>query len=68
MLWKVAGALEKPKYMMVVSKRPCLVINTVFYSSPSLIQTLLYPHLKSILVKIEALLSDSIKSAILGIG
>jgi len=31
-------------------------------------QTLLYPHLKSILVKIEALLSDSIKSAILGIG
>jgi len=28
----------------------------------------LYPHLKSILVKIEALLSDSIKSAILGIG
>jgi len=28
----------------------------------------LYPHLKSILVKIEALLSDSIKSATLGIG
>jgi len=31
-------------------------------------QILLYPHLKSILVKIEALLSDSIKFAILGIG
>jgi len=68
MLWKVAGALEKLKYIIVVSKRPCLVINAVFHSSSSLMQTLLYPHLKSILVKIEALLSDSIKSAILGIG
>jgi len=67
MLWKVAGALEKPKYMTVASKRPRLVINAVFHSSPSLMQTLLYPYLKSILVKIEALLSDSIKSAILGI-
>jgi len=68
MLWKVAGALEKPKYITAASKRPHLIINTVFHSSPSLMQTLLYPHLKSILVKIEALLSDSIKSAILGIG
>jgi len=68
MLWKVAGTLEKPKYMMVASKRPRLVINAIFYSSPSLMQTLLYLHLKSILVKIEALLSDSIKLAILGIG
>jgi len=68
MLWKVAGTLEKPKYMMVASKRPRLVINAIFYSSPSLMRTLLYPHLKSILVKIEALLSDSIKLAILGIG
>jgi len=67
MLWKVAGALEKPKYMTVASKRPRLVINAVFYSSP-LMRTLLYPHLKSILVKIEALLSDSIKLAILEIG
>jgi len=68
MLWKVAGALEKPKYMTVASKRPYLVINAVFHSSPSLMQMLLYPHLKSILVKIEAFLSDSIKLAILGIG
>ena len=67
-LWKVAGALENPKYITVASKKPRFVINTVFYSSSSLIQTLLYLHLKSILVKIEALLSDSIKSAILGIG
>jgi len=67
MLWKVASALEKPKYMMVASKRPCLVINTVFHLSPSLMQILLYPYLKSILVKIETLLSDSIKLAILGI-
>jgi len=68
MLWKVASALEKPKYITVASKRPHLVINTVFYLFPSLMQTLLYPHLKSILIKIEALLSGSIKSAILGIG
>ena len=68
MLWKVAGVLEKPKYIIVVSKRPRLVINAVFYSSSCLMQTLLYLHLKSILVKIETLLSDSIKSAILGIG
>jgi len=67
-LWKVAGALEKPKYITVASKRPHLIINAVFYLSPSLMQILLYPYLKSILVKIEALLSDSIKLAILGIG
>jgi len=67
-LWKVAGVLENLKYITVASKRPCLVINAVFHSSPFLIWTLLYPYLKSILVKIEALLNDSIKSAILGIG
>ena len=67
-LWNVAGILENPKYITVASKRPYLMINAVFHSFPSLMQTLLYPHLKSILVKIEALLSDSIKSAILGIG
>jgi len=67
-LWKVIGALKKPKYITVASKRPCLIINAVFYSSSSLMLTLLYPHLKLILVKIETLLSDSIKLAILGIG
>ena len=66
-LWKVTGVLEKPKYIMVTSKRPCLVINTIFHLSPSLMQTLLYLYLKSILVKIKALLSDSIKLAILEI-
>ena len=44
------------------------MINAIFHLSPSLMQTLLYSYLKSILVKIEALLSDLIKSAILGIG
>jgi len=68
MLWKIADVLKKPKYITVVSKRPHLVINTIFHSSPSLMQTLLYPYLKLILVKIEALLSDSIKLAILEIG
>jgi len=37
MLWKVAGILEKPKYIMVASKRPHLVINAIFHSFPSLI-------------------------------
>jgi len=32
-LWKVAGALENPKYITVASKRPHLVINAVFHSS-----------------------------------
>ena len=67
-LWNVTSILENPKYITVASKRPCLVINAVFYLFSSLIQTLLYPYLRLILVKIEALLSDSIKSAILGIG
>ena len=67
-LWNVAGALENPKCITAALKKPHLVINAVFHSSPSLMQTLLYPHLKSILVKIKALLSDSIKFAILGIG
>jgi len=67
-LWNVTGALENPKYITVASKRPHLVINAIFHSFPSLMQTLLYSHLKSILVKIEALLSDSIKLAILEIG
>ena len=47
-LWKVTGALENPKYITVASKRPRLVINTVFHSSPSLMQTLLYPHVKNV--------------------
>ena len=32
-LWKVAGALENPKYITVALKRSCLVINAIFYSS-----------------------------------
>ena len=68
MLWKVASTLEKLKYIMVASKRLYLMINAVFYSFSSLIQILLYLYFKSILVKIKALLSDSIKSAILEIG
>jgi len=33
------------------SKDPSSVVNTAFYSSPSLILTLLYPYLRSIFVK-----------------
>jgi len=66
-LWNVTGTLKNSKYITVTSKRSYLIINAVFYSFPSLMRTLLYSYLKSILVKFEALLSDSIKSAILGI-
>ena len=52
--WKVAGAFANPKYMTLAWKRPSFVTKAVFHSSPSLMRTLLYPHLRSILVNIDA--------------
>ena len=66
--WKVAGALEKPKYMTVASNRPRFVMNAVFHSSPSRMRTLLYPQRTLNLVKTVALTSLSITSEIKGIG
>ena len=51
MFWNVAGELHLPKNITVGSKSPLLVLNAAFYSSPSLIWTLLYPHQISHLVK-----------------
>jgi len=52
MAWNVAGEFVNPKNITIGSKDPSGVVNAAFYSSPSLILILLYPHLKSIFVKI----------------
>src|ERR1700742_2558604 len=41
-VWKVAGLLHRPKNITSGSKRPRLVRNAAFHSSPSRIRTLLY--------------------------
>ena len=53
-LWNVAGALENQKYITLASNMPHFVMNAIFNSSPFLMWTLLYLHLKSIFVNIEA--------------
>ena len=62
--WKVAGELQSPKNITVDSKRPQLILKAAFHWSPSLTQTLLYPDLRSILVKIFAPRSLSVSSVI----
>ncbi|KAF9057270.1 hypothetical protein BJ165DRAFT_1308931, partial [Panaeolus papilionaceus] len=45
--WKVAGELQRPKNMHLMtsgSKSLCFVLNAAFHSSPFLIQMLLYPQ------------------------
>ena len=66
--WKVAGELVSPKNMTVGSNRPLLVRKAAFYSSPSLIRILLYPHHISSLVKHVESLSLSMSSGINGSG
>jgi hypothetical protein len=48
--WNVASELVSPKNITVGLNNPHLVLNEALYSSPSLIRTLLYPHLTSSLV------------------
>ena len=48
--WKVTSEFANPKNMTVGSKYSSGVMDAAFYSSPSLILTLLQPHLKSIFV------------------
>ena len=62
--WKVAGELQSPKNITVDSKRPRLVLKSTFHWSLSLTQILLYPDLRSILVKIIASWSLSVSSVI----
>ena len=47
MVWNVAGEFVNPKNITVGSNRPSLVLKAAFHSSPSLMCTLLYPHLTS---------------------
>jgi len=50
MAWNIAGEFVNPKNITVGSNDPSGIVNAAFYSSPSLILTLLYPHLRSIFV------------------
>ena len=67
-LWKVSGKLHSPKYITWGLNSPLLVRNVAFHSSPSLIHTLLYPQIKSNLLKYLASLSLLITSPIRGSG
>ena len=66
--WNVAGELHILKNITVGSKFFLLVLNAAFHSSPSLIQTLLYPHWISSLVKYFNPWSLSMMSEINGSG
>src|SRR6267142_2989653 len=65
-IWNVAGELVSPKNITVGSNRPSCVRNTAFHSSPSLMQTLLYPQRISNFVKRVHPLSRSITSGMSG--
>ena len=67
-LQNVPGELHSPKYMTCGSNNPLFVRNTAFYSSPSLIHTLLYFQIRSNLLKYLTSLSLSITSPIRGNG
>src|SRR6266404_7403581 len=61
MVWNVLGEFVSPKNITHGSKRPYLVLNAAFSSSPDLIRMLLYPQRTSNLVKICVLdLTDNI--------
>src|SRR5260370_29931062 len=66
--WNVAGLLHNPKNITVGSYDPNGVEKAAFHSSPSLIWTLLYPHLTSNLVKYFCPRNRSSKSDIVGKG
>ena len=67
-VWNVAGELVSPKNMTVGLNRPLFVMNAAFHSSPSLMQTLLYPHQMSNFVYREHPLNLSMSSRIRGRG
>ena len=67
-VWKVAGALQRPKVMTVGSKSPRGVLKAALCSSPFLTRMLLYPHRMSSLVKYRAPCSLSMSSGIRGRG
>ena len=67
-LWNVPSELHSPKYMTCGSNSPLFVRNAAFHLSPSLICILLYPQIRSNLLKYFASLSLSITSLIRGNG
>src|SRR5882724_7737887 len=54
-IWKVVELLVKPKNITRGSKRPQFILKAAFYSSPSLIHTLLYPQWTTNFMKYLAL-------------
>ena len=64
----MAGELRNPKNITVGSNNPLFVINAAFHLSPSLMRTLLYPHLMSNLVKYFDPFNLIIRSEINGSG
>ena len=67
-LMNVPGEFVNPKYMTRGSNSPLGVRKAALSSCPSLILTLLYPHMMSILVKIFPSAKVSIRSSIRGNG
>jgi hypothetical protein len=65
-IWKVAGELVRPKNMTMGSNNPSGVRNAAFYSSPSFIWMLLYPHRMSNFVNSVHPASRSITDGIRG--
>ena len=65
---KVASKFVIPKNMTVGSKKPTCIVNTLFYSSPFFILTLLKSYYRSIFVNTFLLPILSIKSVINGNG
>ena len=68
MFWKVAGELQRPKYMTMGSYKPYFVLNAALCWSPSLMHTLLKPPSTSNLVKMNASCTSVISSGIRGSG
>ena len=67
-LWNVPGELHNPKYITWGSNSPLFVKKAAFHLSPSLIRMLLYPQIKSNLLKYLASLSLLMTSPISGSG
>src|SRR6266567_8394098 len=65
-IWNVAGELVRPKNITVGLNSPSGIRNAAFHSSPSLMRTLLYPHLTLNLVNSMHPLRQSIVWGISG--
>ena len=66
--WKVAGELQRPKYMTIGSYKPYLVLNAALCWSPSLMRTLLKPPSTSNFEKTNASYTSTINSGMSGSG